>query len=402
MNQSDNRQETVRDARILVADDDKDVIEEIQDWLKIYGYQEVQIARSASECIQILGNDDDHFDVIIADMRMEHSDSGFAILEHVKQETITSAVVIFTANDTTQDCRRAFRGGAWDYISKNWPGNMFDLLHQSMQDALAYYTRWSHRDNEVWIRENREELRIEHAGKYIAVLNQSVLEIATSHTEIYRYLEERKLPRYLTAIEYMEPVMPSLVADLTVLVEGPTDVKYLHAAAKILGEETLLERVRIDTIGDTTGRKGSGFKALNQGFTFLMNNPLLHPNPVLFLFDQDVKPGQLPNQGQDHETLYIRQVDGYSEDDKGIEYLLSKQILEDGFEQEFIEIDLGRATARQRRPTERYIIKEQKKMALCNWVCNVRQNEANDFAQFQRLFDMFRQLLPDEVKKKIN
>lgn len=52
----------------------------------------------------------------------------------------------------------SFKMGAWDYISKNMRGNIFDILHESIQDAIAYFNRWGNVQNEQWINENIETL----------------------------------------------------------------------------------------------------------------------------------------------------------------------------------------------------------------------------------------------------
>ncbi|MDM8522422.1 putative DNA binding domain-containing protein [Desulfococcaceae bacterium HSG8] len=121
-------------AHILVADDRSDELEVIVDWLKRYGYSQTDTA-SAQETKEKLASI--HFDVIIADMRMEADDSGFEVVNEVNKRHITS-VIILTANDSVTDCRRAHKMGVWDYISKNMPGgNVYEELHQSVQEIIA-------------------------------------------------------------------------------------------------------------------------------------------------------------------------------------------------------------------------------------------------------------------------
>ena len=264
------------EAKILVADDKQRMVEQIKEWLIRGGYKHITLTFSAAECIEKLS---EPFDVIVADMRMENDHSGFAILEKVQDRNITSAVIIFTANATVEDCRRAFRVGAWDYISKNQQDNPYAELNASIQDALIYFNRWGDRRDAIWIQEQMEELREAYAGQYIAVLNQSVLEAANSREELEKHIKERNLPLYLTVIEKIDaPLAEPLQAELTVFVEGPTDVKYIQCAAKLLGKEALFDRIHLGTTGNQDGQKGNGYQGLNQGFNFLRHNPSFHPH----------------------------------------------------------------------------------------------------------------------------
>lgn len=141
---------------LLVVEDTPRFLRELLEWLQDYGYQQIETATSAAQAKEKL---ETPFDVIIADMRMEQDDSGFTIVNEVKTRDLSSVVIILTANDTVSDCRTAFKMGAWDYISKNMPGNVFDVLHESIQDAIAYFNRWGNVQNDQWIAENLAALR---------------------------------------------------------------------------------------------------------------------------------------------------------------------------------------------------------------------------------------------------
>ncbi len=105
-------------------------------WLQEYGYQQIETATNSKEVKAKL---DHHFDVIISDMRMEEDDSGFVIANEIKARNLSSLIIIMTANDEVDDCRNAFKSGAWDYIRKNMPGNVFDVLSNILSDAFLIY-----------------------------------------------------------------------------------------------------------------------------------------------------------------------------------------------------------------------------------------------------------------------
>ncbi|MDM8521406.1 response regulator [Anaerolineales bacterium HSG6] len=394
--------------RILLVEDDHEHLERCNRWLTRFGYQKISMARTVDEAKAQLQK---HFDIIVTDMRMETDDSGFEILEEVNRRNISSVVIILTANDTVEDCRRAFKSKVWDYIQKNAEENPFEILHNSIQEAKAYLSRWGNTKDEAWINQNMGYLRSKYPNKYIAVLNNSVLEVANTLEELKLQVSERKLPLFITVIKKIElptssdrlifgvegpllnlPVLGPLSSKLTVFVEGPTDVAYIKKATTLLGYEKLLDDVHLDTIGDETGQKGSGHTNLGHGFSFLKNNPGLRPNKVMFLCDQDVKDNKLPNKGQDFDNLYIRRIgNDYSPEDKGIEWLFEENIFEEGFFKGFIAKDLGRATVTQPQPKPTYIVQEKTK--FCNWICHERANTPADFQQFQIIFEIIEQVL---------
>ncbi|MEA5593245.1 RNA-binding domain-containing protein [Rivularia sp. UHCC 0363] len=180
---------------LLLVEDNPRFMEELKEWLQDFGYQNIETASSAAEATQKLNQS---FDVLISDMRMEQDDSGFVIVEQVKMRNLSSVVIILTANDTVPDCRNALKMGAWDYISKNMRGNVFEVLHQSIQEAIAYFNRWGNVQNEQWIDENLEVLEKNYWGQYIAVINRTVIDADENKEVLEKQIEERKLRRFLT------------------------------------------------------------------------------------------------------------------------------------------------------------------------------------------------------------
>ncbi|MEE3718589.1 RNA-binding domain-containing protein [Tumidithrix elongata RA019] len=201
---------------LLVIEDKASYLDELLQWLRDeFGYQEIVTATSASEAEEKLVNP---CDIVISDMRMEQDDSGFGILDWVQQRNLSTVVIILTANDTVADCRRAFRAGAWDYISKTMSGNTFEALNDSIQDAIAYLNRWGNRPNQQWLEENITDLEAEYWGQYIAIANQVVIEAANTEEELFTRLEERKLRRFTTTIKKIGDLRP--IADLISLGES--------------------------------------------------------------------------------------------------------------------------------------------------------------------------------------
>ena len=205
------------DIHLLLVEDNPRFMEELKEWLQDFGYKNIETASNAAEATQKL---DKSFDVLVSDMRMEQDNSGFTIVEKVKEQNLSSVVIVLTANDTVTDCRNALKMGAWDYISKNMLGNVFEVLHQSIQEAIMYFNRWGNVQNEQWIDENLEDLENNYWGQYIAVINKTVIDAAGSKEVLEKQIEERKLRRFLTTFRKIGNFRP--IGELIKLSESHT------------------------------------------------------------------------------------------------------------------------------------------------------------------------------------
>ena len=104
-----------QNARILVVDDEQDMLEILKFNLETEGY-EVVTATSAEEALQL---DIASFDLLLLDVMMGGM-SGFAMARQLKDNPATSQVpiIFLTARDTENDTVTGFNLGADDYISK--------------------------------------------------------------------------------------------------------------------------------------------------------------------------------------------------------------------------------------------------------------------------------------------
>lgn len=197
----------VSNIHLLLVEDNPDYLELLMEELEDFGYQHIETARDADEARDKLNQ---HlFEVIVADMRLAgDSGGGFVVFDEVQKRNIAAAVIIHTANDTVTDCRRAFKLGAWDYISKNMKGDVLEALHESIQEAITYFNRWGNRKDEMWIKENKAELLAQYRNQYVAVINNQVIEFAETEEALKARIRERKLPLYLLVIRKVEAEIP--------------------------------------------------------------------------------------------------------------------------------------------------------------------------------------------------
>lgn len=388
----DNPKE-VSNVHLLLVDDHARYLGRLLTRLEKFGYRHFKTASSAATAKEELTLS--HFDVIVADMRMESDDSGFEIIDIVKQLKLSSIVIILTANDTVADCRKALKGkGAWDYISKTiGNGDSMQELHKSILAALDYFNQWGNVQDRTWINENMGGLLDNYRGEFVAVLNNEVIEHAQDSAELERRIIEKKLPLFLTVIEKIDyELFRDFTAGLIVFVEGPTDVKYIKVAMKIFGRDDLLNEIVVDTIGNRIGTQGGGHGSLKNGFDFLKEKRLI-TSKVLFLMDQDVTDKQLPNKGKDFENLYVRRIEDYSKDRKGIEWLLADNVREEGISRGCVEKTVITKITREGVGDVREEYRITDKTSLCNWVCDERENSQMDFAGFGPVFKIFNEII---------
>lgn len=100
--------------RILVVDDDAEVVESVRVTLEVLGY-EVDIARNGADGAAKAGTDDP--DMVIVDMVMP-KENGFEFLERVRDGGNDRPVIMITANESQRFELHAQLLGVTDYLRK--------------------------------------------------------------------------------------------------------------------------------------------------------------------------------------------------------------------------------------------------------------------------------------------
>ncbi len=109
-------------ARILVADDEENILEAIKINLELEDY-EVITAVSGSEALSKFK--EQRFNLVILDVMMPNVD-GFEVCEKIRLEDSDTPILFLTAKDTSIDRIKGLKLGADDYITK--PFNLEELL----------------------------------------------------------------------------------------------------------------------------------------------------------------------------------------------------------------------------------------------------------------------------------
>ena len=115
--------------RILLVDDQKDIIKDIGGFLEERGYQ-VALAFDGKAAMQSL--EEGRYDLVVTDIRMPDVD-GMTLLRWMKEKSPGTEVILITGYGSLDSAIEALRLGAYDYIRKP-----FDLaeLFQAISNCL--------------------------------------------------------------------------------------------------------------------------------------------------------------------------------------------------------------------------------------------------------------------------
>jgi CheY-like chemotaxis protein len=105
--------------KVLLVDDEKDIVEVIQDRLEAYGFT-VVTAASGVEALKKLA--EDTFDGVFLDVKMPEM-GGIEALERIRKDNETIPIILVTSSSTREAAVEAMAKGANDYIVKpfEWP-----------------------------------------------------------------------------------------------------------------------------------------------------------------------------------------------------------------------------------------------------------------------------------------
>ena len=127
-----NEEQAASDAkRILLVDDDREIVESMRVALEAKGYR-ILVARDGNQGLAMAERDDP--DLVILDMMMPKR-SGFLVLEKLRRtRPVPVRVIMITANEGSRHKAYAEMLGVDDYIRKPFP---MDRLIESVNRLLA-------------------------------------------------------------------------------------------------------------------------------------------------------------------------------------------------------------------------------------------------------------------------
>jgi DNA-binding NtrC family response regulator len=118
--------------RILVVDDESSITGALELILGERGYQ-VETAASVAEAVELLARRP--FDLVLTDLRLTDS-TGIELLNHVKQDTPETEVILMTAHGSVELTIEAIKRGAYYYVEKPFtPGQVLMLVERALEFA---------------------------------------------------------------------------------------------------------------------------------------------------------------------------------------------------------------------------------------------------------------------------
>src|SRR3954468_11335874 len=111
-------------ARLLVVDDEENILFTISEVLRIEGY-EVEMAASGREAVATL-DAGATYDLVLTDLHMEDGD-GLILLEEIRRRSPLTITIVLTGFAAVESAIAALRHGAYDYLPK--PCIIAELIH---------------------------------------------------------------------------------------------------------------------------------------------------------------------------------------------------------------------------------------------------------------------------------
>ncbi len=181
-------------ALVLVVDDEQGIRDTLGQFLKKEGHR-VKTAPNADLAVQILGQDEDEYDVVITDIILPRV-SGVELLNIIRKASPFTKVILITGEPTVDTASQAVRAGAFDYLSK--PISRRDItktvesaikMKQVEDDNRAYRARL---EGQVEYKTQQLELKERHQARILDALPDVICEIGTDGRISYANQVARK------------------------------------------------------------------------------------------------------------------------------------------------------------------------------------------------------------------
>jgi len=123
-------------ARILVADDEKNILDTLSDFMEDIGYH-VDLAGSVDSALTLMQTNE--YDILLTDKNMpdtgDKKEGGMRLLKYAKEHNPLTEVIMITGYATVKSAVEAMKLGAFDYVMKPIP---LDELKEKIDRVLEY------------------------------------------------------------------------------------------------------------------------------------------------------------------------------------------------------------------------------------------------------------------------
>src|ERR671928_1648576 len=166
-------QAAAQGARLLVVDDEENILLTISEVLRLEGH-EVETAASGREAASLL-DAGASYDLILTDLHMDDGD-GLLLLEEVRRHSPLTITIVLTGFAAVESAIAALRHGAYDYLTK--PCIIAELIHTVARGIEHRRLLLSEREARTGLEElNRElEHRVEERTAELQRVNVELTE----------------------------------------------------------------------------------------------------------------------------------------------------------------------------------------------------------------------------------
>jgi signal transduction histidine kinase len=173
MSEETTTRDVAAPARLLVVDDEENIVLTISEVLRLEGY-EVDVAASGREAVGLLERGPD-YDLVLTDLHMDEGD-GLSLLQEVRERTPLTIVVVLTGFAAVESAIAALRHGAYDYLTK--PCIIAELIHTVSRGIDHRRLMLAEREARAGLEElNRElERRVEERTAELSRVNRELVE----------------------------------------------------------------------------------------------------------------------------------------------------------------------------------------------------------------------------------
>src|SRR5919206_446826 len=166
-------QAAAQGARLLVVDDEENILLTISEVLRLEGH-EVETAASGREAASLL-DAGASYDLILTDLHMDDGD-GLLLLEEVRRHSPLTITIVLTGFAAVESAIAALRHGAYDYLTK--PCIIAELIHTVSRGIDPGRFMRAGREARASLEElNRElERRVEERTAELQRVNEELVE----------------------------------------------------------------------------------------------------------------------------------------------------------------------------------------------------------------------------------
>lgn len=190
----------LKDARILLVDDQESNIAILEDLLLIKGYTQVKVTTDSREVASLV--DTFEPDILLLDLMMPHM-SGFEVMELLKSKGKINGfmpILVLTADATVETKQRALKDGASDFLTKPFDLTEVDLRIRNLLQTVYLLSQL--RDQNLILEEkvNERTKALVEINNTITSQNETLRDIAWTQSHIVR----APLARMLGIISLLE------------------------------------------------------------------------------------------------------------------------------------------------------------------------------------------------------